>query len=242
MIISKSNITSGSTTALIAGVISSGSLPNVLNPDFSKTLSTTSATFEFEIESVGPCHYVALHGLSLPIGTVVNVTGTSFVKTFTVNRSIKNLMFHSNVAVTLGDLSIELVGSGTKVISYIQAGKATTIDWGTNSGQKLHYFGYNNKSRVTTNSRGVPTRHLNEEVSPTLRLSIKSALKSWVRGDLREVFEQYDQTGILSLIDYEDEGKPEESYALFDLKNGTPATHSQTTTLLDISLSFRVSA
>ena len=68
MILSKSNIIRSNSIALTTGAISSGALVNVQNPDFSKVVSSTSTTFKFTFASVGSSKYVALHGISFPIG------------------------------------------------------------------------------------------------------------------------------------------------------------------------------
>jgi len=242
MIISKTNIIASNTITLTTGAILSGALANLQDPDFSLLVSSNSPTFEFTIESVGSCKYVALHGLNLPIGTVVTATGTGLSKSFIVTRNIKNLVFYVSSAVTPGDLVIKFIGAGTKVISYIQAGLTSTIDWGTSPGQSLYYLVNNKKNRVTTNSQGMPVKRVQETDTPKLKLSIKNAYKTWARGDLQEIYTMYDETGILSLLDYEAENRPEESYALFDLSNPDINTHSQTSVLVDVSMSFMVVA
>ena len=70
----------------------------------------------------------------------------------------------------------------------------------------------------------------------------RNMYKDWARTDLQEIFDLYNNTGVLSQLDYEEENRPEESCALFELSSSKVATHSQTTTLVDISLSFRVVA
>lgn len=242
MIISKTNIIVSNTITLDAGTIYSGALNNVKDSNFAKIVSSNSTPFEFTIESVGSCQYVALHGLNLPVGTVVNVTGTGFTKTFTLTRSIKNLVFYTASAVTLGDLTIELVGSGTKTISYIQAGLISEIAWGTNAGQALHYLSPGTEDRITSTSSGLPVRRVQEEIPRKLRLNIQNVYKTWARTELQAIYAMYAQTGILSLLDYEGDNKPEESVALFELSSPTVKTHSQTTTLCDVTMSFKVVA
>lgn len=242
MIISKTNVIVGNTIALTTGTISSGALANVVDPNFSKVLSSTSNPFEFTVEAVGSSQYVALHGLNLPVGTVVNVTGTSFVKTFTLTRAIKNLIFYVESAVTPGDLSIEFVGAGTKTISYMQAGLVSEIAWGTSPGQPLHYLAPSIVSRSTSTANGLPTNQIQEEEPRKLSLNIQNAYKTWARTELQDIFSMYNQTGILSLLDYQEDNKPEESVALFELNDPTVKTHSQTTSLCDVSFSFKVVA
>jgi len=242
MILSKSNIMRNNTTTLDVGTLSSGALSNIRNPNFALVASSNSAIFTFTIEAIGSIRYVALHGISLPIGAVVTLTGTGFSETYTIVRDIKNLVFYVEAAVTVGDLEVEINGAGSKTISYMQAGGVTEIDWGTNAGQPLHYLGNNLKNRVTSTSRGMPVARIQEETTPRLRLTAKNALKSWARTDLRTLFNHYNEGGIVSMLDYEEEGKPEESAALFDLSSADVKTHSATTTLVDVSFTFKAMA
>jgi len=242
MIISKTNIIADNAIALSMGSILSGSLANLQDPDFSRIVSSNSSTFRFTISNVGACQYIALHGLNLPSGATVTVTATSFSKSFILTRSVKNLVFYVSLPTTPGGLIVEIIGSGTKTISYMQAGMASRIDWGTSSGQSLYYLANNKANRVTTTGQGMPTRRVQEINAPKLKLNIKNAYKAWARSDLQEIHALYDETGVLSELDYEEENRPDESCALFEMSNSDVSTHSQTTTLVDISMSFRVVA
>jgi hypothetical protein len=242
MIISKSNVISNNSISLNTGRVLSGALSNLQDPDFSRIVSSSSTTFKFTVSSVGSCQYVALHGLNLAVGNVVTVTGTSFSKTFTVTRPIKNLVFYTPTAITLGSLSVEISGAGTKVLSYMQAGLVSHISWGTSSGQPLYYLGNNLTNRVTPNGDGMPVNRVQETNAPKLSLNFKNMYKAWARTDLQEINALYNETGILSQLDYEEENQPEESCALFELSGQKVSTHSSTTTLVDVSFSVRVVA
>jgi len=242
MILSKSNIIPTNTITLDVGTISSGALANLQNPDFSKVLSSNSTILEITIEAVGSSQFIAMHGLILPIGAVVTLTGTGYSKTYTMTRDIRNLVFYVSTAITPGDLTIEISGAGEKTISYIQAGAITKIDWGVSAGQNLRYLSHNKKSRITTNSRAMPTKAVQEEVSPKLTVNFTNAPKAFARTEFLEVLNHYDTNNIVSMLDYEDEGRPEESYCLFDLNGGDVVAHPQTPLLVNISMSFRVSA
>lgn len=242
MILSKSNIMGSNTISLDIGAISSGALVNIQNPDFSKVLSSSSTVFEITIESVGELQYVALHGLSLPIDAVVSLTGTGYSESYTIVRDIKNLVFYVGTAVTPGNLTLEINGAGDKTISYMAAGAITEIDWGTSAGQNLRYLSHSTKSRVNTDSRGMPTKSVQEESNSKLTVNNNNVAKSWARGDFLAVLSHYDTDGIVSMLDYEADDKPEESYCLFDLNGGEVVTHSQTLLLVNVSMSFRVSA
>ena len=52
----------------------------------------------------------------------------------------------------------------------------------------------------------------------------------------------YDTYGVLSQLDYENDSYPDESCALFEMSDFSVKTHSQTTQLVDVSLTFMVLA
>ncbi len=242
MIISKTNIISGNSVSVATGSVSSGSVNNVLNTDFSETVSSNSTTFAFRVNSVGNCQYIALHGLSLPVGCTVTVSGTGLSRSFNVKRYTQNLVFFIAAGVTPGNTTFTFSGGGTKTISYVQAGAATTIDWGTNPGQPLHYLASQRRTRTTTNATAMPVRRVQEITVPQLRLTIRNVLKSWARDDLQTIREMYDDYGVLSQLDYEDDNRPDESCLLFELSDFSVATHSQTTALVDVAFTFKALA
>lgn len=242
MIISKSNIVSTNNILLISGTLSDGAMVNTRDPDFSSNVSSNSTTFSIRFTSVGSIQYLGLHGLSLPVGCVVTITGTGFNHSFTTTRDVKNLVFYQSSPATAGNLTIEFSGSGSKTVSYIQAGLATVIDWGTNPGQPLHYLASQRRTRATTNENGMPVRRVQEVVIPRLRLTMNNMAKSWARGDLQALREMYETYGILSQLDYENDSQPDESCALFELSDFAVSTHSQTTELVNVSLTCRALA
>jgi hypothetical protein len=242
MILSKSNIIKSNTITLDIGTISSGALANVQNPDFSKVLSSASTVLEITIESVGSSQYVAMHGITLPVGAIVSLTGTGYSKTYTMTRDIKNLVFYVSTPVTPGNLTIEINGAGTKIISYISAGLTTDVAWGVSAGQTLRYLSHNKKSRVATNSRGMPTKSVQEETNNKLSVNYTNAPKTWARGDFLQVLAHYDTDSIVSMIDYESDNRPEESYCMFDLSGGEVKAHAEAPLLVNVNMMFRVIA
>ncbi len=242
MIISKTNVIGANSISLESGSLNSGNLSNLQDPDFSRVVSSSSSNFSFTFDSVSECEYIALHGINVQIGNVVTLTGTAFTRSFTITRPIKNLVVYIGVATTLNDLTVEITGTGTKTISYMQAGLVSHIAWGTNAGQSLFYLGSNVTNRVAANAEGFPVKRVQETIAPKLSLTFRNMYKDWARTELQEIFTLYNETGVLSQLDYEEENRPDESCALFELSSSKVATHSQTTTLVDISLSFRVVA
>lgn len=261
MILSKSNVVKSSELTLNTGSISSGSLANVQNSDFSSTLKSSSDTFKFTVSNLGFFQYFAFHGLTLPIGAVFSITGSGLSKSYTVTRDIKNIVFYLDIqpfndvydtlevydtlkVFTFSPVSvaIQVTGAGEKTISYIQAGLTSSIDWGTNAGQNLAYLSHNKRERARAGSRSLPLKANQDITNQRITVKYPTATKAWARADFQEVLKHYNTDGIVSMIDYEDDNKPEESNCLFDLNGGDVNTHPQTLLLADVSMSFRVSA
>lgn len=243
MIISKSNIIKNSPISIDVGSLSSGSIEDILNPDFSLPITATVETLTFILDNVGECNYVALHGLDIPLGCGIQVINGDSTSNYIINnfKGGKNLVFYFETPFTGGDLTITLSAVGPKTVSYCQAGMSSKISWGVNSGQSLYYFGKTSRERVTTNQRGVPTNRVVEEVSPTLSINIRNMPKDWARTDLQEIITHYNECGILSILDYETEIRPHESVAGFDLRTMAPKAHDSTISLVNITMSMKVS-
>lgn len=242
MIISTSNVIGSNTPVLLAGVATTGTaLTNVLDPNFSNLVSSVSPTFTFTVGEVVGCDYIGLHGCRLPVGTVVTVSATDYSDSFTViNKENSNIVFYTD-NTTLDNIQISITGNGVKTVSYMQAGRATVVPWGTNAGQSLYYLGYNSTNRTSVGKFGVPVLRTQEKIAPKLRLTIKNVVKTWARDDLAQIFNLYQKYGVLSILDYEDDNNPSESVAGFNLENVSVKTHNDTLSLVDVSFSLQVS-
>lgn len=242
MRISKSNIVSSNRIDIIEGEIHSGNIYNLLLTDFSKIVRSSSSVFTFSVRDLTSLDYIALHGLNVPEGTIITVSGTGFSKSATSYNYPKNFVVYIPETFAGGDVTVTLTGEGSKVISYMQIGATAQISWGTDSGQLFYYLGLTESTRISINDRGLPTNRSTETISPRFNLNIKNALRTWVETELQEIIIHHSDTGILSIIDYEDDEKYFHSAAGFELKTFAPKSHSQTTSLLNVSISMRVSA
>lgn len=241
MIISTSNAIRNNTASITTGTLTSGVPNDVLNPDFSSVITSTSSTFAFTVGQVVGCDYIGLHGCRLPVGAVVTVSASGYSDSFTViDKESSNIVFYTD-DTSLDNIQVSVTGSGTKTISYIQAGDATVVPWGTDAGQSLYYLGYNSKNRTSVNSLGAPVIRTQKRVAPKLKLNIKNVSKTWARGDLQNMFDHYQQHGVLSILDYEDQDKQNESVAGFNLDSVSVKTHSDTLSLCNVSFSVQVS-
>jgi len=222
-------------------VVTSGSAANVRDVDFSKNMVTSSTDFRIDM-GAATVRYVGVHGLSLPIGTVVEVRDGATVKdTYTTTRDSRSLVFDLGAAQAFTNLRVNFNGAGQKIISYIAAGDAIVISWGVNAGKSLSYFANNQRNRSVVNQRGLPTSFLTERISPKLSLVINNELKVFTQGDLQDIFTHYNLDGVISIRDYEEENFPDEACAAFELSSDRVMAHNQTTKLANIRLNFKVS-
>lgn len=242
MIISKTNELLTNTFAVTAGTLLSGDIGYVKDPNFSLAVTCISSTFTFTCGAASNVDYIGLHGLQLPVGAVVTVSGSGYSDTYTVTSTEdRNLVFYLSTPVSFTNLQVSIAGSGTKIISFVSAGQAATVPWGTNAGQSLYYMGYNAKTRTSVNEMAAPSLRTQISTAPKLRITIKNVLKSWVRNDFKAITTLYARQGVLSILDYETDDLPNESVAGFELDGVSVKTHSQTLELVDVSLNVRVS-
>lgn len=242
MIISKTNDLLTNSLAVIAGSVLSGNISYAKDPNFGLTVSSSSSTFTFVCGAANNVDYIALHGVTVPVGGVVTVSGSGYSDSYT-STSIddRNIVFYLSSPVNIASLQISITGSGIKRIGFIAAGQAATVPHGTSAGQDLYYLGYNAKSRTSVNEQGAPVLRTQVPTAPKLRITIKNVLKSWVRDDFKAITTLYARQGVLSILDYEDDGRPNESVAGFELDGVDVKTHSQTLALVDVSFNVRVS-
>ena len=88
----------------------------------------------------------------------------------------------------------------------------------------------------------MPTKSIQEETNNKLSVNYTNAPKTWARGDFLEVLAHYDTDSIVSMIDYEADDNPEESYCMFDLIGGEVKAHAEAPLLVNVTMSFRVIA
>ena len=242
MIISSTNELILNTFTVTSGSVSDGNIGNARNSNFSKSVSSTSTTFVFTVGACDNVDYIALHGVKLAKDTIVTVSGTGYSDTYTsTGFRNQNIVFYLPTRKDFTQLTISIAGIGEKVVSFVQAGSAVEVPWGTNSGQSLYYLGYNTKTRTSANENAGPSLRTQRKIAPKLKINIKNVLKSWARTDFQQILDLYENQGVLSLIDYQNDDRPDESVALFDLDSVNVKTHNATTSLVDISFNARVS-
>lgn len=242
MIISKTNDLLVNTFTITAGAAFNSDVDYAKDPNFSLTLTSISSIFTFTCGATTNTNYIGLHGLSLPIGTVVTVSGNGYSHSYTsTSADDRNIVFYLSSPVSFTNLQVSFVGSGTKRIGFVAAGQAATVPWGTNAGQDLYYLGYNAKSRTSVNEQAAPALRTQITTAPKLRITIKNVLKSWVRDDFKAITTLYARQGVLSILDYQGDDRPNESVAGFELDSVSVKTHNQTLTLVDVSFNVRVS-
>ena len=242
MIISTSNELISNGFTLINGAFSDGDFDDLRSNNFSRVLVSTSSVLEFSCGAVGSFDYIALHGLRLRNGMVVSVAGEGFIKTYTVNNENNtNLVFYNSGGGSINDIVVRISGAGSKTISFIQAGQAVVSPWGVDSSQNLHYLSYNSESRSSIDRYGSPALRTQRKTNPNIRLNINNVTKDWARVNLRDILNHYQNVGVLSVLDYEQDDRPNESFAGFDMRPPSVMPHSQTMELVNISISMKAS-
>lgn len=191
--------------------------------------------------------YVGIHGIRVLVpssGATFEIldNGTSIGQSKAIN-SESNIVF-SFTERTFTDLQIKVTTSSSNVIiSYVAAGEKTEVPYGgVKPGQVFPYLQYNYKTKAPINSVGSPTEQRLRKVAPSVSLGLNNMPKEWVRGDLQEVFTLYQATQIVSMLDFEEDDEPQESWAAFGLSMSGAKAYSGTKALVDVSLKFKASA
>lgn len=247
MIIATSNEIFETTPTLVSGS-TTDDVANITTSNFSQNITVSGSIIEIEF-GTATGSYLALHGLSFsdaPRGTPITVTASSSagtIETFDINSGFSDVFFYFAES-TYTNLTIRFDGSfGDLTISYAAAGMATVVPYGgAKPGQILPYLQNNYKTKANENSIGAPMSQRLRKVSTQVNINLNNMPIEWVRGDLKEVFDLFNKTQVVSMRDFESEDFPTEAWAGFQLKQTRASTYSGTRKLVSVPLSFRAAS
>ncbi len=248
MILATTNDKYESTPTLTTGS-TSDDISNITDSNFALNCTISPPGFQIVI-SFGSitASYIALHGLffsDAQRGTTVSASvrdNGSNIKTFNTNSGFSDIFMYFDER-SFSNLQIAFTGDfGDLTISYAAAGLSTVVPHGgLNPGQVLPYLQYNFKTKGQLNTNGQPIQQRRRKVPTSVNVNLPKVLASWVREDLKRVFDLYAQTGVVSMLDFESENYPTESWAGFNLKQTKATAFSGTRQLIPVSLSFSAS-
>lgn len=233
----------GSFTLSGATVIS-GDVNNLGLPNFAQNLYTTGSPLTISC-GVVTASYVGVHGIRLLISTLSGTieildNGVSIGQSATID-SESNVVFSFDERI-FTDLQIRVTSTSNVVLSYIAAGDKTEVPYGgCKPGQVLPYLQYNYRTKSVVNASGFPTTQRLRKMAPSVTLGLNNMPIEWVRGDLQDVFDLYQETQVVSMLDFESENYPQESWAAFELSQSRAKTYNGTRALVDTSLTFKAS-
>lgn len=243
MILTKSNVL---TTAPSVTSGSSTDLPSsIINQDFSLNYTSSSKTgLTIEFGSTVSIDYVAVAGIILK----GNSAGASKVQLFDSTTLIKEVFISRNNVIvfnfdaqTFTNLKVVLsnpTGDIEPTVSYIAAGNTVTVpNSGETSGHSRSWLNRKFKTKTTVSNNSAPVAALRKTVVENGRLSIPNALTTFCEGDM-QVFLDFAEDNLFFIN--EDATKPQSSYCCSELFSATFKAHSDTRSLNNISLSFKV--
>ena len=249
MRIGKSNIltdmTFGLDFSLSNAGVQDGNPENIFNPDFSyfSTISGINPTINIFNMSESS-DYIAIHGIRFNAGP----NETAFIRiiegTNTILETVE-IKSGSSVFVTRTPSTltwrIEAYTSGgfaiTVSYSYIAAGIWSEFPRnGTRGGEYIPYLGNNKRVSTTSNQLAQPVTRTIDSVAKQVTLSCPNAPRTWLEDDLQDIFEVFNEFGILSVQMSDDD--PKAAFAGFDLVDDVKV-HPQSTSLGSFKLTMR---
>ena len=106
----------------------------------------------------------------------------------------------------------------------------------------MPYLQYNYQTKSIENGLGQPTQQRLRKIAQNVNIPLPNPRMSWIRGDLKRVYDLARQTRIVSMLDFESEDLPTESWAAFGLRPSNTSVFSGTRTLGVVNIQFRASA
>jgi hypothetical protein len=229
-----------------------GDVDNLGTSNFAERLTARNSTNLIQITLPNTAGtYLAIHGMDwgsyigeVTIGLYISAGASDPYAEYTGFAPFSDLFLYFDdftFAPTNPVLKIEYTSDTTEAltISYIAAGRSTEVPYkGINPGQVLPYlqFGYATKEKLNTN--GQPMLQRLRKIPQPVNVNFKNVDTSWARGDLQDVFGLYHSTQVVSMLDFESEDYPTESWAAFNLKQSRVTTFSGTRSLVPVSLQF----
>lgn len=249
MRIGKSNILTDMTFGLdfsfSGGSVVDGQPEDMFNPDFSyfTTLSGLTPTVNI-INMTLPSDYIAIHGIRFNAGPNETVTLKIIEDTSTVLETLTIKSGSSVFAIrTLSSLAWRIEASTTGGIavaisySYIAAGIWSEFPRnGTRGGEYIPYLGNNKRVSTTSNQLAQPVTRTIDSVAKQVSLTCPNAPRTWLEDDLQDIFDVFNEFGILSVQMVDSD--PKSAFAGFDLVDDV-RVHGESTTLGSFKLTMR---
>lgn len=237
------------TPTISSGTLQDGTIANITESNFSRNarVSPSGLTLSIDFGAV-TCSYLALHGLlfgSAGRGTSITsrvYDGATLIKEFQTNSGYSDIMFTFDLR-TFSNLRITILGNFSDLtISYCAAGRSTIVPHkGAQPGRALDYLNFD---QSVTGSRSISARPISQKLrtkASKVSLSLSNMPIEWAREDYKRVLDLYKETGIVSVIDFEDENHPTECWAGFELSSKAK-TYNGTRRLVAINMSFNSSS
>lgn len=223
-----------------SGTIIEGSGTDLTDPDFSFKVVFGGTSATIDVASTGAfTEYLGIHGIYTPnFGSVRVRVLSGGVEVFNkvINGNSVVVPRTSSSAAWQIQLS-EYVGSVS--VAYVAAGFLTDVPrGGIRGGTLLSYQGLNIKTAFRVNQLAQPTNVVYQNESPTTSMTIPDAPNDWVDIDFQNVLNLYRLTGVVSVLDFDDE--PEKSYAGYNMKANV-YTHPGTLSVSRVQFSYEVS-
>lgn len=213
--------------SITAGGILDGSAEDIVNPDFSYFPTISGTLIRINVASTSaefPSDYFALHGIrfnaqnksliratvysnSVQIDTLTIRSGSSLFFTREESNADWYVEFSSDDAIPI-----------VITVSYISCGMYTEFPRnGVRGGEYIPYLGNNRSTLATSNQLAQPVTRRVKKVAKMVTIKCPNAPIEWLEDDLQDVFDLYNETGILSVQMIEDSAS--KAFAGYDLED-----------------------
>lgn len=209
------------------GVVGDGEPNDITNPDFSYflTLSGSNPTINVSSRSAEePSDYISVHGVRFNAGG-----NTAFAKVYSDGVALETIEIKNGSSVFFTrpesslSWSVEFFAGGgipniVVSISYISSGLYSDFPRsGVRGGEYTPFFGNNRVTLSSSNQLSQPVTRSTRKIAKQVTLKCPNAPIDWVETELQDIFTLYNETGILSVLMYDED--PGKSFAGFDLED-----------------------
>lgn len=239
MKISTSNSFFGTSDISVSGTIIDGDGTDLTDPDFSFKVIFGGSSGQIDVANNGSfSDYLAVHGIYTPnFGTYRAMVYDGATLVFDEVTSANSLFIPRGSSSDTWRVEFsEYIGSIS--VAYVAAGFSTDVPrMGIRGNQLMPYDGLNLEAAFRVNQLAQPTNVVYKNKSPRVSLRVPDSPTEWTKGDFQSILNLYKLTGVISVLDFDDDSKT--ASAGYDI-SAQVRTHPSTLLVQNVQLTYSV--